>query len=34
MKGFVVDSKERYVNPYKRDYSKCLDEVPEYLREK
>lgn len=34
MRGFVIDSKEKYVNPYERDYSKCLDEVPEYLREK
>lgn len=33
MKGFVVDSKENYVNPYKKDYNKILDKVPEYMRE-
>lgn len=33
LKGFVVDSKENYVNPYKKDYNKYLDKVPEYMRE-
>jgi len=34
MRGFVIDSKEKYVNPYKKDYNKNLDKVPEYMREK
>lgn len=33
LKGFVVDSKEKYVNPYKKDYNKILDKVPESMRE-
>lgn len=34
MRGFVIDSKEKYVNPYKKDYNKYLDKFPEYMREK
>lgn len=34
MRDFVIDSKEKYVNPYKKDYNKNLDKVPEYMREK